>query len=107
MECGIVDVTTNDKLMDSLYTDDITTYKNIGILFRTCTSCKPVLEAVTILYLNKYILFGRRKIPPTAILSDFGHKKAPLISDAFIIIININLAVLACKGECAGENQRQ
>ena len=57
IECGIVDVSTNDKLMDSLYDDEITTYKNIGILFRTCDSCNPVLEAVTNLYLNKHILF--------------------------------------------------
>ena len=35
VECGIVDVSTNDKLMDSLYDDDITTYRNIGTLFRT------------------------------------------------------------------------
>ena len=45
--------------MDSLYTDDITTYKNIGTLFRTCDSCNPVLEAVATLYLNKHILFER------------------------------------------------
>ena len=59
VECGIVDVSTNDKLMDSLYTDDITTYKNIGTLFRTCDSCNPVLEAVATLYLNKQIVFER------------------------------------------------
>ncbi len=59
VECGIVDVSTNDKLMDSLYTDDITTYKNIGTLFRTYDSCNPVLEAVATLYLNKHILFER------------------------------------------------
>lgn len=59
IECGIVDVSTNDKLMDSLYDDEITTYKNIGTLFRTCDSCNPVLEAVANLYLNKYILFER------------------------------------------------
>jgi len=57
VEYGIVDVSTNDKLMDSLYTDDITTYKNIGTLFRTSDSCNPVLEAVATLYLNKHILF--------------------------------------------------
>ena len=57
VECGIVDVSTNDKLMDNLYTDDITTYKNIGTQFRTCDSCNPVLEAVATLYLNKHILF--------------------------------------------------
>ena len=59
VECGIVDVSTNDKLMDSLYDDDITTYKNIGTLFRTCDSCNPVLEAVASLYLNKQIVFER------------------------------------------------
>ena len=59
VEYGIVDVSTNDKLMDSLYTDDITTYKNIGTLFRTSDSCNPVLEAVATLYLNKHILFER------------------------------------------------
>ena len=59
VECGVVDVSTNDKLMDSLYTDDITTYKNIGTLFRTCDSCNTVLEAVSSLYLNKQIVFER------------------------------------------------
>ena len=59
IECGIVDVSTNDKLMDSLYDDEITTYKNIGTLFRTCDSCNPVLEAVASLYLNKQIVFER------------------------------------------------
>lgn len=59
VEYGVVDVSTNDKLMDSLYDDDITTYMNIGTLFRTCDSCNPVLEAVATLYLNKHILFER------------------------------------------------
>ena len=59
VECGIVDVSTTDKLMDSLYTDDITNYKNIGTLFRACDACNPVLEAVASLYLNKHILFER------------------------------------------------
>ena len=59
VECGIVDVSTNDKLMDSLYDDDITTYRNIGTLFRTCEACNPVLESVTSLYLNRHILFVR------------------------------------------------
>ena len=59
VECGVVDVSTNDKLMDSLYDDEITTYKNIGTLFRTCDACNPVLEAVATLYLNKHILFER------------------------------------------------
>ena len=59
VECGVVDVSTNDKLMDSLYDDDITTYKNIGTLFRTCDSCNSVLEVVASLYLNKQIVFER------------------------------------------------
>ena len=59
VECSIVDVSSNDKLMDSLYDDDITTYRNIGTLFRTCDACNPVLEAVSSLYLNKHILFER------------------------------------------------
>ena len=59
VEYGIVDVSTNDKLMESLYDDDITTYRNIGTLFRTCDACNTVLEAVATLYLNKHILFER------------------------------------------------
>ena len=57
VECGIVDVSTNDKLMDSLYDDEITTYRNIGTLFRTCDACNTVLEAVSSLYLNKHVIF--------------------------------------------------
>ncbi len=30
VECGIVDVSTNDKLVDALYDDEETTYRNIG-----------------------------------------------------------------------------
>ena len=59
VECSSVDVSSNDKLMDSLYDDDITTYRNIGTLFRTCDACNPVLESVTSLYLNRHILFER------------------------------------------------
>lgn len=59
IERGVVDVSTNNKLMDRLYDDDITNYKNIGILFRTCDSCNPVLEAVSALYLNRHILFEK------------------------------------------------
>jgi len=59
VECGITDVSTNDKLMDALYDDDVTTYKNIGTLFRTSDACNPVLEAVASMYLNKHILFER------------------------------------------------
>lgn len=59
VEYSIMDVSTNDKLMDSLYDDDITTYRNIGVLFRTCDACNTVLEAVASLYLNKHILFER------------------------------------------------
>ena len=59
VEYSIVDVSTNDKLMDSLYDDDITTYRNIGVLFLTCDACNTVLEAVASLYLNKHILFER------------------------------------------------
>jgi len=59
VECGIVDVSNNDKLMDGLYNDDFTTYRNIGTLFRTCDSCNVVLEAVATLYLNRCILFER------------------------------------------------
>ena len=59
VECGIVDVSTNDKLIDSLYDDDITTYRNVGTLFRACAACNPVLEAAASLYLNKHILFER------------------------------------------------
>lgn len=59
VECGIIDVSTDDKLIDSLYCDDVTTYKNIGALYRGTDACDLVLEAVTSLYLNKHILFER------------------------------------------------
>lgn len=59
VECGVNDVSTDEKLVDQLYNDDTTTYKNIGTLFRTCDSCHPVLEAVSTLYLNKNLIFEK------------------------------------------------
>lgn len=57
VECGITDVSTNDKLMDALYDDDDTTYKNIGAIWRSCEANNPVLVGIVTLYLNKHIVF--------------------------------------------------
>lgn len=59
VECGIMDVSTDEKLVDALYNDDDTTYKNIGEIFRSSNSEIPVLSAVATLYLNKQIIFER------------------------------------------------
>lgn len=59
VECGIVDVSTDEKLVDALYDDEDTTYKNIGDIFRSSDSHIPVLSAVSTLYLNRQILFER------------------------------------------------
>ena len=57
VECGIVDVSTNDKLVDALYDDEETTYRNIGQIWRGCESNNPVLAGIATLYLNKYVIF--------------------------------------------------
>ena len=57
VECGIVDVSTNDKLVDALYDDDETTYKNIGQIWRGCEANNPVLAGIATLYLNKHVIF--------------------------------------------------
>ena len=57
VECGIVDVSTNDKLVDALYDDEETTYRNIGQIWRGCESNNPVLAGIATLYLNKHVIF--------------------------------------------------
>jgi len=57
VECGIVDVSTNDKLVDALYDDEETTYRNIGQIWRGCVANNPVLAGIATLYLNKHIIF--------------------------------------------------
>lgn len=57
VECGIVDVSTNDKLVDALYDDEETTYRNIGQICRGCESNNPVLAGIATLYLNKHVIF--------------------------------------------------
>lgn len=54
---GTTDLTSNDKVMDALYDDEITTCDNIGIFSRFYAKQKPVLQAVSNLYLKKLILF--------------------------------------------------
>ncbi len=56
VECGVVDVSTNNKLMDALY-DEVTDYMNIGSIWRGCEAHDPVLCSITDLYLGKHILF--------------------------------------------------
>lgn len=54
---GATDLASNDKVMDTLYDDEITTCDNIGIFSRFYAEQKPVLQAVSNLYLKKLILF--------------------------------------------------
>lgn len=54
---GATDLTSNDKVMDTLYDDEITTCENIGIFSRFYEQQKPVLQAVSNLYLKKLIMF--------------------------------------------------
>lgn len=54
---GATDLTSNDKVMDTLYDDEITTCENIGIFSRFYAQQKPVLQAVSNLYLKKLIMF--------------------------------------------------
>ena len=54
---GTTDLTSNDKVMDTLYDDEVTTCDNIGIFSRFYAKQKPVLQAVSNLYLKKLILF--------------------------------------------------
>ena len=46
---GATDLTSNDKVMDTLYDDETTTCENIGIFSRFYEQQKPVLQAVSIL----------------------------------------------------------
>lgn len=57
MQKGATDLSSNDKVMDTLYDDEITTCDNIGIFSRFFVEQQSVLQAVSNLYLKKLILF--------------------------------------------------
>ena len=59
IEQDACDLSTNDKVLELLYSDDSTTCDNIMIIARFSEKCQPVLQAVANLYLKKLILFER------------------------------------------------
>lgn len=56
---GTYNLSTSQKVMETLYDDDTTTCDNIGSLARQFENCKPVVQAVANLYLHKQIIFER------------------------------------------------
>lgn len=59
VELNANNVSSNDKVLELLYSDDATTCDNIGSITRFSEKRQPVLEAVANLYLKKLILFER------------------------------------------------
>lgn len=59
VEKGIHTVKTEEDILNALYSDEITTSDNIGIVSRFSTEQLPVLQAVVNLYLKKQILFEK------------------------------------------------
>lgn len=56
---GAYDISSNSKVMETLYDDDDTTCDNIGSLAR-CFGCRvPVVQAIANLYLHKQLIFER------------------------------------------------
>lgn len=59
VEKKAVDLSTSEKLLNALYSDDETTSDNIASLVRCMDSCQPVLLAVANLYLSRQVIFDR------------------------------------------------
>lgn len=55
----VYDLSSNRKVMETLYDDDTTTCDNIGNLARYFETREPVVQAVANLYLHKQIIFER------------------------------------------------
>lgn len=58
-EVGARDISTDDKLMDTLYDDDYTTSDNIACMMLTAKNRESVTMAIANLYLRKQIIFER------------------------------------------------
>lgn len=58
-EVGVKDISTVEKLMDALYTDDDITSDNIADMMLTAKSRERVTTAVANLYLRRQIIFER------------------------------------------------
>ena len=59
VEAGARDISTDEKLMDVLCDDDVTTSDNIADMMLTAKSRQWVTVAVANLYLRKQIIFQR------------------------------------------------
>ena len=59
VDLGVTDVSSDDKLMDALYSDAAATSDNMGDLMRTSQSREPVTRSVARLCLHKQIIFER------------------------------------------------
>lgn len=59
VQLGVTDVSTDDKLLEALYSDETTTSDNIHIPSRFAQKQQPVLQAVANLYLKKQIMFEK------------------------------------------------
>ena len=58
-EVDAKDVSTDEKLMDALYNDDVTTSDNIADMMLAAKNRERVTAAVANLYLRKQIIFQR------------------------------------------------
>ena len=59
VDLGVTDVSSDDKLMDALYSDADATSDNMGDLMRSSQSRGPVMLSVANLCLHKQIIFER------------------------------------------------
>ena len=59
VDLGVTDVSSDDKLMDALYSDADATSDNMGDLMRTSKNRRPVTRSVARLCLHKQIIFER------------------------------------------------
>lgn len=56
---GVTDVSSSEKVLKALYDDDYSTCDNLGWFMRFYDNHRQILEAISMLYLNRNVIFDR------------------------------------------------
>lgn len=60
IEAGLNSFACDEDVLDSLYSDEVSTSENLPAMMGNSKQCFPVVEAIANLYLRKQIIFDRR-----------------------------------------------
>ena len=56
---GVTDVSSSEKVLKALYDDDYSTCDNLGWFMQFYDNHRQILEAISMLYLNRNVIFDR------------------------------------------------